>query len=103
MKSETFNFITKAIDRYGEWFFNFDDIFEGFDEEKDYYYIPYCNHHGRGRDGTDAIMVKAEMPVWLCCMQAIRDNPDNTNLDDILEDMRKIENEKMGKDSIILY
>lgn len=103
MKTETFKFITESIDRYGEWFFSFDDIFEGFDEEKDYYYIPYCNYHGRERKGTDAIMVKAEMPVWLCCMQAIKYDPDLYYLDRILEDMRKIEKDKMGKDSIILY
>lgn len=119
MKTETFKFITESIDRYGEWFFSFDfhgfsplvvntfyplfqDIFEGFDEEKDYYYIPYCNYHGRERKGTDAIMVKAEMPVWLCCMQAMRDKTFE-DFDDILEDMRKIEKDKMGKDSIILY
>jgi hypothetical protein len=36
-------------------------------------------------------------------MQAIRDNPDNTNLDDILEDMRELQKDDMGKDSIILY
>jgi hypothetical protein len=103
MKTETFEFVIKAIDRYGEWFFNFDDLFEDSDEGKDYYYQPFCNYHGRERKGTDAIMVKAEMPVWLCCMQAIRDNPDTTNLDSILEDLRKLEKDKMGKDSIILY
>jgi hypothetical protein len=102
MKSETFNFITKAIDSYGEWFFSFDDLFEDPDEGKDYYYLPYCNYHGKERKGTDAIIIKSEIPVWLCCMQAMRDKTFE-DFDDILEDMRQLVKDKMDKESIILY
>ena len=102
MKKETFEFVTNAIDRYGERFFDFDDLFE--DDEKDRYYYPYCSYHGRGYVNTDGIVIKNEIAVWLCCMQAIRDNDNpDTDLNGIMEDIRRIERDKMGKDSIILY
>jgi hypothetical protein len=104
MKTETFEFVIKAIDRYGEWFFNFDDLFEDSDEGKDYYYYPtfrYCHHEDTKK--TDAIMVKNETPLWLCCMQAIRESDPNLDLNEILEDMKYLKKEYSGRGSIILY
>lgn len=104
MKTETFKFIEKAIDCYGNLFFQPVDIFEDDNEWEYHYYYPtfhYC--HVEDTKKTHAIMIKNETPLWLCCMQAIRESDPNLDIDEILEDMKYLRKENLGRNHIILY